>query len=149
MLNEGLGMEIRIGNLARRCGCEVVTIRYYEKIGLLPKPARSDGNFRLYGDAHVERLQFIRHCRSLDMTLKEIRALLGLRDIPTQDCRKINALLDIHIQQVQVRVAELLQLKQHLVALREKCSGFRPIEACGILQELSDCDCRFVTHRGK
>ena len=65
-------MEIRIGDLAKRSGCEVVTIRYYEKEGLLPKPARSGGNFRLYGEAHAERLQFIRHCRSLDMTLSEI-----------------------------------------------------------------------------
>ena len=65
-------MEIRIGDLAKRSGCEVVTIRYYEKEGLLPKPARSGGNFRLYGEAHIERLQFIRHCRSLDMTLLQI-----------------------------------------------------------------------------
>ena len=79
-------MKIRIGELAQRTRCEVVTIRYYEKEGLLPAPARSSGNFRLYGDAHIERLQFIRHCRSLDMTLSEVRALLGLRDNPTQDC---------------------------------------------------------------
>lgn len=68
-------MEIKIGELAKRTGCEVVTIRYYEKEGLLPEPARSDGNFRLYGAAHVERLRFIRHCRSLDMSLSEIRTL--------------------------------------------------------------------------
>jgi len=125
-------MEIRIGDLAKRSGCEVVTIRYYEKEGLLPKPARSGGNFRLYGDAHIERLQFIRHCRSLDMTLSEIRALLGLRDNPMQDCGEVNALLDTHIQQVEVRVEALLRLKRHLVDLREKCSGSRPVEACGI-----------------
>jgi len=103
-------MEIRIGDLAKRSGCVAVTIRYYEKEGLLPKPARSGGNFRLYGDAHIERLQFIRHCRSLDMTLSEIRALLGLRDNPTQDCGEVNVLLDTHIQQVEVRVEALLQL---------------------------------------
>ncbi|WP_354687858.1 MerR family transcriptional regulator, partial [Cupriavidus necator] len=62
-------MGIRIGELAKRTDCEIVTIRYYEKEGLLPEPARSSGNFRLYGDVHVERLQLIRHCRSLDMTL--------------------------------------------------------------------------------
>ncbi|WP_081651554.1 MULTISPECIES: Cd(II)/Pb(II)-responsive transcriptional regulator [Burkholderiales] len=134
-------MEIRIGDLAKRSGCEVVTIRYYEKEGLLPKPARSGGNFRLYGDAHIERLQFIRHCRSLDMTLSEIRALLGLRDNPMQDCGEVNALLDTHIQQVEVRVEALLRLKRHLVDLREKCSGSRPVEACGILQGLGNCNC--------
>jgi DNA-binding transcriptional MerR regulator len=97
-------MEIRIGDLAKRSGCEVVTIRYYEKEGLLPKPARSGGNFRLYGEAHIERLQFIRHCRSLDMTLSEIRALLGLRDNPAQDCGEVITLLEAHIQQVEMRV---------------------------------------------
>ncbi|OWQ98324.1 Cd(II)/Pb(II)-responsive transcriptional regulator [Sphingopyxis witflariensis] len=134
-------MEIRIGDLAKRSGCEVVTVRYYEKEGLMPKPARSGGNFRLYGDAHIERLQFIRHCRSLDMTLSEIRTLLGLRDNPTQDCGGINVLLETHIQQVEMRVAALLQLRQHLVNLREKCSGSRPMEACGILNGLSDSNC--------
>ena len=138
-------MEIRIGDLAKRSGCEVVTIRYYEKEGLLPKPARSGGNFRLYGDAHIERLQFIRHCRSLDMTLSEIRALLGLRDNPMQDCGEVNALLDTHIQQVEVRVEALLRLKRHLVDLREKCSGSRPVEACGILQGLGNCNCHGET----
>ncbi|MDI1300956.1 MAG: Cd(II)/Pb(II)-responsive transcriptional regulator [bacterium] len=138
-------MEIRIGDLAKRSGCEVVTIRYYETEGLLPKPARSGGNFRLYGDVHIERLQFIRHCRSLDMTLNEIRALLGLRDNPTQDCGEVNVLLDTHIQQVEVRVEALLQLRQHLVDLREKCSGSRPVEACGILLGLSDCNCHVVS----
>lgn len=134
-------MEIKIGELAKRTGCEVVTIRYYEKEGLLPEPARSDGNFRLYGAAHVERLRFIRHCRSLDMSLSEIRTLLGLRDSPTRDCGEVNALLDAHIQQVEVRMEVLLQLKRHLLALRETCSGARPVEACGILQGLSDGDC--------
>ncbi|EOV1697908.1 TPA: Cd(II)/Pb(II)-responsive transcriptional regulator [Yersinia enterocolitica] len=137
-------MEIRIGDLARRTGCKVVTIRYYEKQGLLPKPARSGGNFRLYGDVHIEHLQFIRHCRSFYMTLSEIRALLGLRDNPTRSCGEINVLLDTHIQQLEIHVAVLLQLRQHLVDLREKCSGSRLVETCGILQGLSDCNCHVV-----
>ena len=132
-------MEIKIGELAKRTRCEIVTIRYYEKEGLLPKPARSDGNFRLYGDAHVECLQFIRHCRSLDMTLGEIQALLDLRDNPNQDCGEVNALLDGHIQQVEARMETLLQLKQRLVVLRNTCTGARAVESCGILHGLSVC----------
>lgn len=131
-------MEIRIGELAKRTRCEIVTIRFYEKEGLLPEPARSVGNFRLYGDTHVERLQFIRNCRSLDMTLEEIRTLLGLRDNPNQDCGEVNALLDGHIQLVEARVEALMQLKNHLTVLRERCSGPRQVEACGILQGLTD-----------
>lgn len=141
-------MSIRIGELARRTGCAVVTIRYYETEGLLPQPVRSGGNYRLYDDAHVERLQFILHCRSLDMTLTEVRTLLSYREIPMQDCGEINALLDRHIQRVEIRVGALLQLKQHLLALRQKCAGTRAAESCGILQGLSDYTCHAVSRDG-
>ncbi|MDS4060243.1 MAG: Cd(II)/Pb(II)-responsive transcriptional regulator [Candidatus Contendobacter sp.] len=141
-------MNIKIGELARRAECHVETIRYYEKEGLLSPPKRSGGNYRLYDDSHVERLQFIRHCRSLDMTLAEVQTLLGYRDTPAQDCGEVNALLDKHIQQVEIRVEALLQLKRHLLALREKCSGSRAIESCGILQGLSDCSCHSIPAEG-
>ncbi|OWT65556.1 Cd(II)/Pb(II)-responsive transcriptional regulator [Candidimonas nitroreducens] len=134
-------MSIRIGELAKRTRCPIVTIRYYETEDLLPPPTRSRGNYRLYDDAHVERLQFIRHCRSLDMTLTEVRKLLSYRDTPMQDCGEVNTLLDKHIGQVEVRVEALLQLKRNLLALREKCSGTRAAASCGILQGLSDCAC--------
>lgn len=134
-------MAFKIGELAKRTDCKIQTIRYYEKEGLLTEPMRSSGNFRLYNDAHVERLQFIRHCRSLDMTLDEVRTLLRFRDSPKTDCGGVNAILDSHIQQVEIRMEELAQLKQHLTVLREKCSGQRPTDACGILQGLADCSC--------
>ncbi|WP_316867382.1 MerR family DNA-binding protein, partial [Ralstonia mannitolilytica] len=70
----------------------------------------------------------------------QIRILLGLRDNPAQDCGDVNTLLDAHIRQTEDRVEALLQLKRHLLSLREKCSGARRIEACGILQGLSDCN---------
>src|SRR5690625_3267562 len=78
-------MPIKIGELAKRTGFTVETIRYYEKEGLLPEPARSHGNYRLYGDEHIERLRFIRHCRTLDMALSEVRILLQYRDTPYED----------------------------------------------------------------
>ena len=80
---------MKIGELAKLTDCQVETIRYYEREGLLPEPARSDGNYRLYTQAHVERLTFIRNCRSLDMTLEEIRSLLGLRDSPQDQCESV------------------------------------------------------------
>ncbi|HVJ06496.1 MAG TPA: Cd(II)/Pb(II)-responsive transcriptional regulator [Candidatus Saccharimonadales bacterium] len=138
-------MNIKIGELARRTECQVGTIRYYEKEGLLPEPTRSGGNYRLYGEAHIERLQFIRHCRSLDMTLSEVRALQRYQDTPDQDCDEIKVLVDEHIHQVEVRIEELSQLKQHLVALLSKCSGVRTVGSCGILQGLSDCTCLLVS----
>lgn len=138
-------MNIKIGELARRAECQVETIRYYEKEGLLPEPTRSRGNYRLYGEVQVERLQFIRHCRSLDMTLGEVRALLRYRDIPDRDCGEVDALLDDHLHQVEVRIEDLLQLKRHLMALREKCSEARATESCGILQGLSDGTCHLIS----
>lgn len=133
-------MGIKIGDLAKRTGCKVVTIRYYEKEGLMSEPPRSEGNFRLYGDANVERLQFIRNCRSLDMTLEEVRTLLELRDAPVEECGEVNALIDEHIREVEVRVETLLRLKQHLVSLRKKCSGTWPTDSCPILQDLAARD---------
>lgn len=134
-------MPIKIGELAKRTESTVETIRYYEKEGLLPEPARSQGNYRLYGEGHIERLRFIRHCRTLDMALDEVRTLLQYRDTPTEDCGDVNALLDAHIHAVEMRVEELMQLKGHLTDLRQKCAKATPTVACGILRALADRSC--------
>lgn len=134
-------MSIRIGELAQRTETTVETIRYYEKAGLLPEPSRSNGNYRLYGEDHVERLRFIRHCRTLDMALDEVRTLLAYRDTPYDDCGDVNALLDQHIRAVEIRVEELLHLKRHLKVLRQQCASPAPTSSCGILRALSDHSC--------
>ncbi|MHB1327797.1 MAG: Cd(II)/Pb(II)-responsive transcriptional regulator [Gemmatimonadales bacterium] len=134
-------MTFQIGDLARRTGCQVETIRYYERQGLLPKPGRSPGNYRVYGPGHVEQLAFVRHCRSLDLTLDEIRTLLRYRSSPVNDCQRINSLVDEHIGEIETKIAELTELRRHLVALREQCSGPAGDEACGILQGLTSCQC--------
>lgn len=134
-------MPIKIGALARLTETTVETIRYYEKEGLLPAPSRSEGNYRLYGEDHVERLKFVRHCRTLDMSLGEIRTLLQYRETPIEDCSHVNDLLDEHIQAVEARMKELLQLKQHLVNLRRQCATTAPTTSCGILRALADHSC--------
>ena len=134
-------MLIKIGELAKRTGATVETIRYYEKEGLLPAPSRSDGNYRLYREAHIERLQFILHCRTLDMTLDEVRVLLKYWDEPDKDCGNVNSLLDEHIRAVEKRMEELTQLKQHLTILRQKCVIEAPAMLCGILNALADNSC--------
>lgn len=128
---------MRIGELARQTRCRVETIRYYERAGLLPKPGRSGGNYRVYGREHGERLQFIRHCRSLDMTLDEVRALLGFRDAPTENCGAVNALLDEHIEHVASRIGELQELERQLKRLRKLCASVRSAKDCKILHELA------------
>jgi len=125
-----------IGELARRAGCPVDTVRYYEKEGLVPRARRSAGNYRVYGPEHAERLAFIRRCRSLDMSLPEIRALLAAVVRPDADCAPVNALLDEHIGHVSDRISELKRLKTELLALRARCANSRRTAECGILTTL-------------
>jgi Cd(II)/Pb(II)-responsive transcriptional regulator len=131
---------MKIGELAQVAQCTVETVRYYEKAGLLAPPARTAANYRSYGDDHVDRLRFIRNCRALDMTHEEIHGLLGLMDQPAGDCGGINQLLDEHIAHVDVRIAELSQLKQQLRELRQCCQSEQAVDACGILQGLASME---------
>lgn len=128
---------MKIGDLAERTEVPVETIRFYEREGLLPQAPRSQSNYRLYGPAHLERLGFIRHCRTLDMTLDEIRTLLRFKDAPDADCGDVNALLDEHIGHVATRIRALRQLEKQLRALRAQCVGQHGTAACGILNELA------------
>ncbi|EWS53331.1 Cd(II)/Pb(II)-responsive transcriptional regulator [Methylibium sp. T29] len=133
---------MKIGELARITQTQVETIRFYEREGLLEEPPRSEGNFRLYKPEHLERLAFIRHCRSLDMTLDEIRALLRFQDAPRDNCHAVNNVLDEHIEHVATRIRELKHLQQELKALRNQCDGVAA--ECAILDGLKN-----VTSRGQ
>ena len=121
---------MKIGELAKIVGAQVETIRYYEREGLLPVPERTDGNYRLYTKAHIERLSFIRHCRCLDMTLDEIRLLLQFKDAPQSDCGPVDQVLDDHIQHVNLRIRELKSLEKQLRGLRSQCSA---TDGCGVI----------------
>ncbi len=131
---------MKIGELAQVAQCTVETVRYYEKEGLLSAPARTPANYRSYGDVHIGRLRFIRNCRALDMTHEEIRMLLSLMDQPASDCGGVNRLLDEHIAHVDVRIAELSQLKQGLSELRQRCQREQAVDTCGILQGLASME---------
>lgn len=131
---------MKIGELARRARCSTHTVRFYEKSGLLPEPARTDANYRHYHERHLERLRFIRNCRSLDMTHDEIRALLSFMDEPQVDCQPVNVLLEEHIEHVSVRLDELTRLKTQLVKLRQRCHETRDVPSCGIIRRLTTMD---------
>lgn len=109
---------LKIGELATRSGCHVETIRFYEKKGLLPASLRSPGNFRLYTDVHVDRLVFIRYCRSIDISLKEIGKFLLHQDFPVKNDEYVSQLLDLHLRRITVRVQELNAFEQELVELQ-------------------------------
>lgn len=131
---------MKIGELAQVAQCTVETVRYYEKAGLLPEPARTQGNFRIYGPEHIERLRFIRNCRALDMSQQEIHTLLELADRPADGCGAINHVFDQHIAHVNERIRELTHLKQQLRELRERCASEQAVDSCGILQGLASME---------
>jgi Cd(II)/Pb(II)-responsive transcriptional regulator len=128
---------MKIGELSSASSTPIETIRYYERQGLLPSPARTQGNFRDYEQPHLERLQFIRHCRSLDMSLDEVRVLLRFKDDPGADCGDVNELIDEHIGHVSLRIKELRALEKQLKELRQRCGHAQAADRCGILAGLS------------
>ena len=128
---------MKIGELATATATGVETIRFYEREALLPTPARTAGNYRIYGEEHVDRLAFIRHCRGLDMSLDEIRVLLRFKDAPHEECGEVDRLLDAHIGHVAHRIRELKDLERSLKALRSLCGRSQSAGDCGILGELS------------
>src|SRR5919109_5556516 len=108
---------MRIGELARQAGVDVQTVRYYEREGLLDAPGRTGSGYRAYGPEHLERLNFVRHCRSLDMPLAEIKRLIELSRDRRVSCDEVNALVRAHLERVQAKRLALQKLEDQLGAL--------------------------------
>jgi Cd(II)/Pb(II)-responsive transcriptional regulator len=125
-----------IGELAKIAGCEVETIRYYEREHLLSAPQRSASGYRHYQAVHVGELNFILHCRSLGISLAEIRQLANFRADPSLACADINQLIDRHIGTVSQQLESLHLLEQQLLNLRQRCQQVSDAAHCGILQTL-------------
>jgi DNA-binding transcriptional MerR regulator len=114
---------MQIGELALKAGSQPETVRYYERLGLLPAPRRTEGNYRVYEEGHLERLRFIRNCRAIGMTLEEVGRLLAFRDRPDAIPNGIDHLLDAHLSRLQAHLDELRRLQTDLRALRSCCDG--------------------------
>ncbi|VFU09823.1 Heavy metal-dependent transcription regulator 2 [Methylocella tundrae] len=129
--------RLTIGTLARQTGVKVETIRYYERIGLLPPPARTvDGNYRSYSAAELNRLSFVRRARDLGFTLDQIRALLDLAGQHDHDCADVDAIAREHLDKVERKIADLTALRHQLRELIGSCS--RGVVAdCRIIDALS------------
>ena len=127
---------MKISDLSRATGVDVETIRYYEKAGLLPAPAREANGYRSYGGPHLERLAFVRHCRALDMPLADVKRLLdfvgGVRD----ERGDIDALIAAQLLRVRARLKSLRAMERQLTALRDSCDADHATHECGILHEL-------------
>lgn len=143
MTCEADAMRLKIGKLAELAGCLPVTIRFYEKKGLLKKPGRTSGNYRLYESEDIERLRFILHCRQNGIKLEDIRGLLAIRDAGGA-CRAAHGLIDSYIDQVSREIEALKKLRSELENLRRK--GSDEEGGCSILATLANADdCRFCT----
>ena len=129
---------MKIGELAKKTGTSAQTIRYYEKENLLVTNQRSEGNYRLYGALAVSQLLFIKRCRTLDLSISEIKQLLDYQRSPDSQCDDINQMIDRHLHDVDQRIEELKSLKNELTDIQKSCTGGRTIDQCGVLKNLTD-----------
>jgi len=127
---------MRISDLAKRAGVDAQTVRYYEREGLLAAPARTPAGYRAYGPQHVERLNFIRHCRSLDMPLAEIKRLIDLSSDEKVSCEDVDQLVKTHLERVRAKRIALQALEAQLATLASQCASGHRVADCGILGEL-------------
>jgi DNA-binding transcriptional MerR regulator len=127
---------LAIGDLARATGTTVETIRYYERIGLLPAPGRTAGNYRAYGRAHLNRLSFIRRARDLGFPLDEVRALLRLSDLRDQSCAEVDRIARVHLDEVVRKINDLEALGAELRQLIGQCRHGTVAE-CRIIEALA------------
>ena len=129
--------EYSIGALAKAAGTKVQTIRWYEQQGLMPRPARTAGGQRRYGEAEMRRLKFIRHGRELGFSLDDIRALLELADDPSAPCEAANALAERQLEEVRSRIARLRELEKELERMLRECPSGE-VRSCRVIEVLSD-----------
>lgn len=139
-------MEYTIGAAAAHTGIKVPTIRYYEQIGLLPSPPRTESNRRLYGHAEVQRLNFIRHSRELGFEIEDIRELLAMAAEPQASCHQADSIARGHLSEIERRIASLQALKGELSRMINEC-GHGRICDCRIIEALADHSRCTTEHR--
>jgi DNA-binding transcriptional MerR regulator len=130
-------MDFSIGELARRTGVKAPTIRYYEQIGLLPLPPRTEGQQRRYDAGHASRLNFVRHARELGFDVDAIRELLAMNAKPDQSCAEVDEMARRHITEIDRRIAHLTTLRAELQRTVDECGRGRVCE-CRVIETLAD-----------
>ena len=128
---------LSIGKLSKQSGVNIETIRYYEKIGVMPAPGRSAGGFRIYGPDHLKRLSFVRRGRQLGFSLDEIRNLLRLVDGHGHTCAEVHALMLSHLAEIRRKLRDLRRLQRAMVEMAARCSG-ESVPECPIVDALFD-----------
>lgn len=124
--------RITRGELARRTGVNAETIRYFERIGMIPAPGRTEGGHRIYDERHVRTLGFVRSARSLGFTPEEVRAILELGGPGRAPCAEVRDIAAHHLEQVRAKIADLLEFERLLTSTIEHCSG-RAEPECAVI----------------
>ena len=133
MASKGLS----IGEIAKATGIKVVTIRYYEQLGLVSPPARTDGNYRAYSREDLARLRFIRRCRDLGFTLDQVHELLRLSSQKTEECAEVDRITFRHLADVEEKISDLKRLAKELRRIGNCCRGHGLIADCRIIEALT------------
>ncbi len=133
----GVTMNLSIGELSRRSGVKVPTVRYYEEIGLLPAPPRSEGGQRRYDDGAIRRLSFISHARDLGIGIEDIRGLIGMAACPQASCHEADSIARHHLGEVESRISALTALREELIRMVGEC-GHGRICDCRVIEVLAD-----------
>jgi len=126
---------VTIGALSKQTGCHIETVRYYERIGVLLKPPRTEGGYRLYGKEQIKRLMFVRRSRELGFSLGEIRTLLKLVDGRQYTCREVKALMEEHLGDIKKKISDLKRLQKTLADISSQCEGGM-VPECPIIDAL-------------
>lgn len=124
------------GDLARVTACNIETIRYYEKAGLLPDPPRTGAGYRIYSAAHASRLRFVLRARELGFSMDDIRGLLGLEDGTAPTCAEVKERTDRHLADIRAKIADLQRMEAVLAATASRCSGAE-VPECPVLDAIS------------
>jgi MerR family transcriptional regulator, mercuric resistance operon regulatory protein len=127
---------LAIGSLAKQTGANVETIRYYERIGLLPAPGRSAGGYRLYRTDHAKRLNFVRRARTLGFPIAEVRTLLRLADERKRPCAEVRVVADAHLKDVEAKIADLRAMQRVLKETVARCADGRTGTDCPLIDAL-------------
>ncbi|MCF8890668.1 mercury resistance transcriptional regulator MerR1 [Priestia megaterium] len=129
-------MKFRVGELADKCGVNKETIRYYERLGLIPEPERTEKGYRMYSQQTIDRLHFIKRMQELGFTLNEIDKLLGVVDRDEVKCRDMYDFTVIKIEDIQRKIEDLKRIEQMLIDLKERCPENKDIYECPIIETL-------------
>lgn len=130
------GKRLQRAELARRTGCNLETIRYYEKIGMMPDPPRTASGYRVYDDSHASRLRFILRARELGFSIEQVRGLLELVDGGRQTCAEVKERTEQHLADVRAKIADLKRIEKVLATTAAQCSG-EDVPECPVLEALA------------